>query len=400
MSLLGGVFGSERNRFGEKVLTQVLRHAGVEFAEFDREAFEIPVRLRNGGTGRIVLHTLFKRCQGQPDSERERRVADLIEASLAGVPNTWDEVAGLLRPVLRGSGRLHQNLEGFDGREVLVWRPALPYLVELVVVDSPRTMHFVSTLDLERWGVDTEQVFRAAHVNMAAMAMGVLDVFEPPTGTKIMEFADESGESYVGSLPLLAGWLAGVRARTGVQPIVLLPAHLGMFMILGSDEAHLPAYLSMAEDKYNEALRPLSPLPYTVDEAGELVPLQVSQDHPAWHSIHRMETRLSVRTYATQTEYLRAAPYREEAVSELMLLWAPDGTEYTMTPWTDGVPTLLPRAHFICMVTISGEVFRVAWEDVASLVHLEPVAGYDPPRYRVEDHPPAEIMDQLRALSS
>ncbi|MRH92976.1 hypothetical protein GFY24_37110 [Nocardia sp. SYP-A9097] len=400
MSFLGGVFGSARKRFGEKVLAQVLGYEGIEAAEFDADAFEVRFRFRESGHGKLVLDTLFKRCQGQPDTERERRVDDLMRDFAAdGEPDTWDAVVGRLRPVLRGSERMYIDLEGFEGRNVMLWRSALPYLIEMVVVDMPSTIQFVNTLDLERWGVDAEQVFRAAHVNMAGLAMNTLQAFEPPSGTKVLEFADDDGESYVGSLPLIAGWLAGVQTRTGTRPIVLMPGHLGMFVVLGASDEQLPVFLEMAREKYDEALRPQSPLPYTLDAEGEVVPLQVPEGHPAWQAIRGAESKLAAHTYRSQTEHLRAVRFRDEAVSELMHVRAPDGTEHTMTPWTDGVPTLLPRAHFVCLVTMNGEVFRVAWEDIAAHVHLTPAPGFDPPRYRVEDHPSAEIMNRLRELA-
>ncbi|MET9492749.1 hypothetical protein [Nocardia sp. NPDC006630] len=399
MSSSGGDMRLERNRFGNKVLAQVQQYEGIDSAEFDIEAFEVAFRFRDTGHGKIVLHTLFERCQGQPDQERRRRVADLLQAFLSeGAPDTWDSVVGRLRPVLRGSGRIHLDFEGFDSRRVMVWRPALPYLIEMIVVDNPSTVHFVTTVDLQRWGVDADRVFRSAHMNMAGLAMNTLETFEPCTGIRVLEFADDDGESYVGSLPLLGGWLAGVRARTGVRPMVLLPGHLGMFVVLGAAEEQLPIFLEMAEEKYGEALRPLSPLPYTVDEEGELVPLRLPEEHAAWHALRRLEVGLASSTYRSQTEHLRADRFREEAVSELMHVRAPDGTSHTMTPWTDGVPTLLPQAHFVCMVTSGGEVVRVAWEDVVAHIDLTPVDGYDPPRYRVKDHPSAEVMACLRTL--
>ncbi len=400
MSFLGGVFGSARKRFGEKVLAQVLGYDGIESAEFDADAFEVRFRFREAGYGKLTLDTLFKRCAGQPDAERERRVGDLLrDFRTENEPDTWDSVVGRLRPVLRGSERMHVELEGFEGRDLMLWRPALPCLIEMVVVDRPSTIQFVNTLDLERWGVDADQVFRAAHVNMAGLAMNTLAAFEPPTGTKVLEFADDDGESYVGSLPLIEGWLAGVRTRTGTSPIVLMPGHLGMFVVLGATAEQLPVFLELAREKYDEALRPLSPLPYTVDAEGEVVPFRVPEGSPGWQEIRGAEAGMAAHSYRVQTERLRAERYREEAVSELMHVRAPDGTEHTMTPWTDGVPTLLPRAHFVCLVTMTGEVFRVAWEDVVAHVPLTPAPGFDPPRYRVDDHPSAEVMDRLRALA-
>ncbi|WP_157555396.1 hypothetical protein [Nocardia crassostreae] len=402
MGFLGGVFGSARNRFGNKVLAQVLAYDAVESAEFDEEASEVVVRRRGSDSfAKLSLETLFERCAGQPEHERVRRVADLVEPFLTD-PETepWESAAKRLRPVVRPSDRNQFSVAGIRVRDVLLARPVLPFLSEMVVLDNPSTMRFVTTADLTAWGVEADEVYSTAHSNLTEVAMSTLSAFDPATGTQVLDFADEDGDSYVGSLPLVGGWLAGAEARTGSRPLVFLPAHAGMLVVLGANPDTLLQVLALAEERYDEALRPLSPVPYTIDDDGDLVPFCIPLEHPAWQALRHAETRLAATVYGGQTDKLRADDDLEEAISALMHLRAPDGSEHTMTPWTGGTPTLLPHADYILFVITETNAFRVAWSDVAALVSLTPVPGYDPPRYRVDDHPSPSVMARLRALAS
>ncbi|NNH72213.1 hypothetical protein HLB23_20520 [Nocardia uniformis] len=401
MSFVGRAFGSSRERFGRHVLELVRGYDGIESAAFDSGGYVIDYRVSSGGTGRIGLGILFRRFDGQTGPELASAVADLVEPTLVDYsPGSWGQVAARLRPVLRQAGREDMRFAAIDVSQTTLSRPTLPYLAEMVVVDMATTLRFVTTQDLDFWGVDADHVYTIARGNLTVPAMNTLEMFEPSSGIRVMEFEDDSGDSYIGSLPLLPGWLGGVATRTGSRPLVFLPGHTGMFVVLGASEDMLVPLLTFAEEHYDKALRPLSPVPYTVDARGELAPLQVPRDHLAWRWIRHAEARLAASSYATQTAHLRSDEHRAEAVAELVHLRAPDGIEHTMTSWTDYAPTLLPRAHYICFVSDDHDAFRVEWDVVATLVNLTPAPGYDPPRYRVESHPPAEIMARLRALAS
>ncbi|APA97321.1 hypothetical protein [Nocardia seriolae] len=396
MSFLGGIFGSGRNRFGKKVLERVLGHDAVESARFDAQAYEIEYTLKNGYAAKLNLDTLYRRFDGKIGGALFEAVDRLLLPPDA--PRGWEEVAPKLRPVLRPAG--YGAVERRDGRGRALSRPALPYLSELVVIDLPRTVQFVTEHDLSRWGVDADTVYSIAHANLTDLAMNTLSAFDPPQGVRVLEFADDDGESYVGSLPLMAGWLAGVGVRTATRPLLFLPGHLGMFVVLGATPEILVQLMSLAAERYEAALRPLSTVPYTVDEEGEVVPLRVDAEHPAHPAIRRAEVRLAVGVYRAQAERLRAARDREGAIMELLPLPDPDGGQATMTSWPDRSTLLLPKADYICFGGPGGDMFRVRWDEVARLVDLALADDYDPPRYRVHGHPPADIMTRLRALSS
>ncbi|MVU82238.1 hypothetical protein GPX89_34005 [Nocardia sp. ET3-3] len=395
MGFLGGVW---RNRFGRRVLEQVLAYDAVESAEYDERAYEIAYRLKNGYAARLNLDTLYQRFDGKIGAGLFQAVENLLLPPDA--PADWEQVATKLRPVLRRAGYGAANVEGPQGHDRVLARPSLPFLSELVVIDLPRTVQFVTEQDLSRWGVDAETVYSIAHANLTELAMNTMEAFDPPQSVRVLEFADDDGESYVGSLPLVAGWLAGVRTRSETRPLLFLPGHLGMFVVLGATPEITVQLMSLAQERHEAALRPLSTVPYTVDEEGELIPFHVDSDHPAHTAIRHAQIQLAVGVYHAQTERLRAEREGELGIPELLALRDPDGAETTMTSWPDGIPNLLPKADFICFVGAGGDVFRVAWDEVARLVALEPSDDYHPPRYRVHDHPPADIMTRLRALAS
>ncbi|AYF75531.1 hypothetical protein D7D52_18620 [Nocardia yunnanensis] len=391
MGFLGEMFGSGRNRFGAKILDRVLGNAAVASARFDPEAYEIVYRLANGYAAKLNLDTLYRRFGGKISAELLLSVDSLILPPDA--PRGWDAVAPKLRPVLRRTG--YGAVRG--ARDPVLARPALPFLSELVVIDLPTAVQFVTGQDLSCWGVEADEVFSVAHANLTELAMNTLDAFEPAPGMRVFEFADDDGSSYVGSLPLMAGWLAGIRTRTGTRPLLYLPAHLGMFVVLGATPETLVRLQELAEERHAAAQRPLSAVPYTIDDDGDPIPLPVGPDHPAYRAIRHAEIGLAVSAYRAQAEQLRGE--KGGAVMELVHVRDPDGTETTVTSWPDRATVLLPKADHLCFVA-GADVFRVAWAEVARLVALERTPGYDPPRYRVHAHPPAEIMNRLRALSS
>lgn len=397
---MGRIFGSPRDRFGRHILARVLAFEGVDAAEYDPDSYEITYRC-GSARATLGLDILFRRFDGEIGPELEQAVAELLEPIATGLsPDSWEYAEPRLRPVLRQAGLARIGLGDFHGQDVVLGRPAVPYLNEMVVVDMPTTIRFVTVFDLRRWGVDADQVFATAHGNLTELAMNTMAVFEPSERTQVLEYPDDDGDTYVGSLPLIPGWLAGARTRTGAEALVFLSGHLGMFITIGATDELVNSLLAVADQRYDDALRPLSPVPYTVDEDGALVPYRVPRNHPVWPALRHAEAKLAVAVYGPQTEMLRADPEEEAVASALLHVRGPDGIEHTMTPWPAGGPALLPKADFIVLVNDAGETLRLSWEAVAAHVALTPAPGYDPPRYPVPDHPADTVMARLRALAT
>lgn len=399
MGMSDRLFGSARDRFAAQVRDQLRGVDGIVQAQYERDQFRITYRTAAGRTGIVNLDNVFHECQGVPADERRRRIADLLSIATAPeVPDDFAQVRPLLRPVLRhvtwGQGTA-------DGAQALVSRAAMPFLAEMIVIDMPASMAYVSRDQLSVWGVSADDAFEAARGNMAAEAMKTLGA-DRRDGPALVRFTDD-GERYCASLPLVDGWMAGMGVRFGGQPVVFISRQDGLLFATLTDSPNspdngLPQLLKLAEEEFTAAVRPVSPVPYTIDDTGAVVELHVAPEHPAAQALRRAQVLLAATVYAEQTSFLRAEYERENIdvfVAALMAVTGVDGTALTFTTWTDGIESLLPRAHYISMVDSQGAV-RVPWDVVAADFDLIPVEGFDPPRFRVGPWSADEIASGIR----
>lgn len=119
------------------------------------------------------------------------------------------------------------------------------------------------------------------------------------------------------------------------------------------------------------------------------------------HLAHRGEAILAQAEYAAQKDWLDARHEKHAVdvhVASLMLMGRPDGSVFTVTTWTDGVDTLLPRADLVGFATADGrtEPFFVPWPVVVEETGLVPAAGTAPQRYSVTAWPAEPVLARLR----
>jgi hypothetical protein len=390
--------GSTRDRFAAEVLDAVLVLDSAAEARYVPEHFWIDYR-HSGSQARtrIYLSNVFAECQGASVQERRARIAKVASiVALAEVPETWDAIRPLLRPVLRqatfaaGAGRVR----------VPMFRPAMPYLAEMVVIDTPTAMRYVTAHQVEQWGVSADEVFAAARENLASRAPSGADGDEPPRPV-MTRFADTGGDGYFASLPLLPGWLAGFERRVGGRPVAVVPDHAGLLVLGESDPAGPIAPLAeLALAEYRNAVRSISPVLYVADADGAVVPYTVPRDDPAWRILREAEVTLAVDVYSQQTTLLRAE-YERDAVdvyvaSLIRVCSETDGTYITFAAWADGIRSDLPQAHYVALGA-DREMFLTPFEVVVEELGLAPIPDVYPPRYRVGPWPDAQVMARLRA---
>jgi hypothetical protein len=283
----------------------------------------------------------------------------------------------------------------------LVSRPALPYLVELVVVDEPTSMAYVTEVQLTEWGVRGEEVFKAARDNLAAMitpwSRG--DPHGERSGT-IMRLLDD-GESYVTSRLLVEGFLASLADRVGGQPIAFVPDR-DTLMIAPADLDNLAMLYRMVEDQYAAATRAVSPVGYTTDDRGRVVPFVAAPGSDLHHTVHRAEILLAAAEYRAQKEALDAAHERHGVdvfVGSVMVMERPDQTLASVAVWSSDVDTLMPQADLVAFQpddSSDSPTLLVPFDVVTRDAVLVAEPDYDPPRYRVTSWPDAHVMARLR----
>lgn len=380
MGMLDGVFGSQQDRFARQVLT-ALRDAGVADARYDPEQFVIHVRrdAADDSPSIAYLGNIFRECRDAGRDERRERIARYLSAVVfpSGAPDSWQDAAPLLRPLLRA---VTFGLGVPEGSPTLLRRPALPMLDEVVAVDQPTSMMYVTTRQLEQWGVPASVVFDRAHRNLPWSPSG------PGDGATVIRMVDD-GDAYCASHLLLPGWLAAQAARVGGAPVAFVPDTTGLLL---APDGGLGPLFAAVEEEYRDAARPISTMAYTVDAAGAVVPYPAPEGHPLHAVVHRSETLMAAAEYGTQASHLSSDAF----AAALTVAERPDRSVFSVATWPEGVDTLLPRADYVSFGS-----FLVTWDSLSREVDLDLEPGLAPERFRLRAWPHPGVVARLRALA-
>src|SRR6266545_1666205 len=346
---------------------------------------------------------MLDRFAGSPRDRFARRVlatvrsAGLVESVVhsPGPPQTWQEARADLRPVLR-SGTFALNVP--EPAKAPLRRPALPYLDELVVLDRPTSMAYVSHDMAATWGVPATEVFATARNNLAAGAS-----LPEPSGEQnaVLRFVDD-GSGYFVSRLLLDGWLGALATHVRGRPVAFVPDH-NTLMVASVEPGLLGELFRLAEKEYEEAARQLSPQAYTLDPYGRVEPYQAPEGHPLAAAVGRADALLACAEYAAQGEWLTELyerTGRDVFVATLSRAGRPDGTAFTFATWGEDVDTLLPRADHVAFASDRFPPFFVSWDVLTREVDLTPVEGLRPERYRLTGWPPEPVVERLRSRAA
>jgi len=243
--------------------------------------------------------------------------------------------------------------------------------------------------------VSVDDAFAVARSNLANIAQQSLDR-DWPDATSMIRMVDD-GNGYFTSLLLAPGWLAAVSDRMGT-PITAFVPDVNSVVLTATVGAG--GLYEMIEQHYREAVRSLSPVGYVADVSGHVVPYRPAPDHADYVVAKRAEVILALAEYGAQTQWL-TDQYRQAGIDTFVVpLHASEkrgSAPRTFASWTNGITSLLPEADVITFPTDSGPVLRVPWRAVASHLGLRPEPLMSPPRYRVGDWPPPDVMYTLRA---
>ncbi len=398
MGILDRVAGTPEDRFAKRVLATV-RSAGIAEAWYDRDTFTISYRRAPGAQpdGTIYLHNVYQECQAAGREEQDRRIAALVSSVVhaPAMPDAWASARPLLRPVLRAAS-FAAGLP--PGAHVPLRRPALPFLNELVVIDTPTSMAYVTTQQLAEWGVNEAAVFDAAHGNLVAVS--AVPPAAPGSAQSIIRMVD-TGDAYFTSRLLLPGWLPRLGPHVGGRPVAFVP-DINTVIVLADGSGAFGKVLELAEQEYRGAARPISPYPYTVDDRGAVVPYPLVPGHPDTVPLSRAAAILAGDAYDGQADWLTAQHERDGIdvyVDRLLVVGRPDGTVFTVASWTRDVDTLLPEAQYVGINAPGEAPFFVPWATIEREVDLVPVPDLDPVRYRLSEWPPDGVVHRLRAAA-
>jgi hypothetical protein len=260
----------------------------------------------------------------------------------------------------------------------------------MVVVDQPTSMAYVSEATCAVWGVSTEEVFAVARANLAAGAG--LPPTEQPSGRVMLRFVDD-GDAYWVSHILLDGWLAGLAERVGGQPVAFVP-DVRSLIVVDADPDQVSELFELVERHFSESPRPLSPVAYTVDRGGRVVPLTVPAAHPAAGAVQRAHRVLAASEYGAQQRLLRDEV--EDYVASYAVFGTAEGGTFSVAAWTRGTCVLMPRVDFVAFNVAAGSTFFVPWDVVMEADVLVELPEHRPARYRGEVWPAPAAFGYLR----
>lgn len=389
-----------RDRFAAETLDALLALGTVAEAFYVPADFRISF-LRKGAErqAQVYLGNTYAECQGATAEERAHRIGKLASiAALPELPENWVAMRPLLRTVLRQA----TFGQGFEPGKAPLARPALPLLAELVVIDQPTAMRYVTVSEPEKWGVSAEEVFAAGRENLAAAAFGMAEHGEPAAAPAAFRLV-EGGDDYYSSLPVLPGWLAAMARVAGGPPLAFVPEHSGLLLVGRSgDDAALVPLIEMVTDEFAQGVRRTSPVPYTVDADGAVVPFEVPPGNPAWNALRKASVLLAADVYGQQANRLREEYQRagvDVYVASYMQFAAQSGGRpFSVAAWTDGIESSLPRTDYIAMGP-QDDSFLVPFDTVVAELGLTPEEDREPPRYRVGPWPQAAVVERFKAAA-
>jgi hypothetical protein len=396
----------ERDEFARSLAELLRADSRVAAVRVCDDDFALEVTLEEGQSTRLFLGNYFHESSELPPGEREVDVLRRVSAALrpTEAPSSWSAAAPRVLPVLRPHNFFRLDaVAGMRKTPTVASQPFLPYVDLALVLDEPDRMSYVTFDDLTSWGVEPEQALVRAIENAGRLPAPELD-------EETALYSVDAGDTYESSRLAIPGLLASFADRVEGRPVAIIPTRSRLVIAGDADPIALQALAEMAQEEYESSNRSLSPAAYTIDGAGEVVPLALPRDHPACHAVRLGHVKLALTEYGNQKAMLDTVHEREGTdifVASLTGTIRHDGLPFTWTMWGEGIDSLLPAADLVRFMfedpagSPPGTGFMVPFAKVAAIVGaaFAPAPDHRPVRYRVTQHPPRALIEKLRAAS-
>jgi hypothetical protein len=371
------------------------------------DAYALDLTYADGEQMKCFLGNLYAETRDVSPEERQLRVLHFLSvmSERPELPETWDDAAEMLLPVLRPSTFFQHGLGPDEPGKQPVRRPFLPFLSEALAIDHESAMAYAIVENLETWGVDAERAHARALENLQKVGDRGIELYDPTAAYRIWHVV--SGDTYESSRLLLPGWLASFRDRVAGRPVAAVPERSTLLVTGDGDPAAIERLIASADREFRAAPRSISPALYTVDDGGRVVPYDLPSDHPLHGRIHEGQVHLAAVEYGSQKEKLQAEIVeRGEDVfvaTYSVVQRESDGRVVSYCTWGENVDSLLPRTDLVGFVggdfeSGSGWHFLVPWEVVAreAAACWREAPEVEPPRMRTLSWPGPELLATLR----
>ena len=332
-----------------------------------------------------------------PKSERKKHLRRSVTACLSSqreLPEDYEDVEPDLRIKLWCRAmlekiQLRQLLQKGDRNLAFPVADIGDHLFATVVYDLPNAVRSIGVEDLERWGVSLYEALEVARRNLAEDKSVLASL-----GDSL--YVSVTGDSYDSSRLLLVDQIRTLKVKG--DPIAMVPNRDTLLITGSEDDEGLGMMLDLAEKGADEP-RTMIFTPLRLD-GDAWVDWSPPPSHPLLPRFQVLEIKYLYPEYEEQKQLLEAWHAKEGTdifVASYSCVQKTDGSLFTYGLWSEGVDTLLPKAHKVMFFQDGKDIVAEGdWDHVVSIVgHLmEPTEHY-PPRFRVQEFPTG---DQLAAI--
>lgn len=285
---------------------------------------------------------------------------------MPSVEERWAEVEGRVVVVLRTAI--------YDGPHcaALVRAPIAPLLYAYAALDDGDTLRLMRAEEAGALGASHGELLAIGIRNVEARGASLLGA--SPTDGADRVLLVQSGDGLESSRVLVPGWLAACAAEGG-PAVCVAPSWTTLFVAPTPDDEALEELLELAEEVWSESPHALSPVPYTTSEGGELVPLELPEEHPLAPRLAHLHARFAAAEYERQRAALELGLREDDdapLVGECRVLPHPAGGSVTATTFLAGVPSLLPLTDVVFVAWREGDAGRYLLVERADLERLAP----------------------------
>ena len=379
--------------FAQIVLQQIRQQGLAPDCRYEADQFRLLA-----GSQILNLDNAYRDYCAAPRKDRAQVVQKYLSIfSMSEVPSGFAEARSALMPVLRNRS------QGDYLRLLALREPQRPVLAQacqalgedaviMLAWDTESAMAIIGQNHLDQWGVTFDTALAVAIDNLRARTQHQF----LPLGNGLL--LGEWDDAYDSSRLLLPDLL--YRACEGGEPLVMVPTRGRMLLASSNNLAGQLAMVALADKLAQEEGRLVSSLMYGVRQ-GKIVVHQPT-DTAVAQALLGFQSMLCAHYYKEQKDEWDQSNQStgDDIFIASCMLKQPEGSErvVTLSAWTQGVDTLLPRTDIVAMVipdnddvADSGSVKMLAWQDALDVGgHLMQEIDCYPVRYRVRDFPDSQ----------
>lgn len=390
-----------RDAFAQLAIEVLQQHGESRSIDYDSEKFCLKV-----GDGErcnfVNLGNAYDEYCGVPPEHRTpllkhwfgRQLGEKPKLELSNVlPRIRDRAYyGLLD--LRVGGMLAQAAPGKAVEPPsMPHRPFGEYFALSLVIDLPTAVVDITQKDLEELGLDFDAVYARALENLAMLSAEPFR--NPKPGVYVSAYRDNHDPARL----LLTERIRKLKVRG--NPVAMFPNRNTLIITGAEDPAGIIELLELTKLGLLDS-RPGNAIALELKPDGQWVPFL-----PQAPRVQRHFAEAMVRDYGEQQKLMREDFDRRDLdifVATYNAMQKPNGQVSSYTTWSQGVDSLLPRAHEVAFVEMQGDVpgniTRVSWAAAETVVgHLMTKEIEYPPRWRVNVFPTPEQLAKMKALT-